>query len=52
MVHDEREKKKHADSVDTTGMDQERMLLCVLHHPMDAPETYSTPCNVVKRVSI
>ena len=35
-----KEKKKNADSANTTGMDQERMLFCVLNHPMDA-ETHN-----------
>jgi len=26
----------NAGSVNTTNMDKERMLFCVLHHPMDA----------------
>jgi hypothetical protein len=32
---------KNADSVKTIGMDWERMLFCVLHHPLDA-ETHNT----------
>jgi len=30
------QKPKEPDSVKATGTDQERMLFCVLHHPMDA----------------
>jgi hypothetical protein len=32
----------HADSVNTAGMDLERMLFCVLHHTMDA-EAHNIP---------
>jgi len=35
-------KKKSAGSVDTTGMDQERMTFCVLHRTIDA-ETHNIP---------
>jgi len=39
--HDEiKEKKTNADSVNTTGMELERMLFCVLHHSIDA-ETHN-----------
>ena len=37
-----KEKKKNADSANTTGMDQERILYGVLYHPMDA-ETHAHP---------
>jgi len=30
----QRKEKKNADSPNTTGLDWERMLFCVLHHPM------------------
>jgi uncharacterized membrane protein len=33
---------KNAESVNTTGMDYERMFFCALHHPMDA-ETHNIP---------
>ena len=38
----EKEKEKNADGVNTTGKDWERMLFCVLQHPMDA-EAHNIP---------
>jgi len=37
-----------AGSVNTTKMDSERVLFCVLHHPMDA-ETHNIPPGEQKR---
>ena len=42
------ERKKNADSVNTTSMDKERMLFYVLHHPMVA-ETHNIISGEQKR---
>jgi hypothetical protein len=34
--------KKNADSVNTTGVDKERVLLCVPHRPVDAETQHPT----------
>jgi hypothetical protein len=41
-------KRNNADSANTTGMDQERMLFCVLHHPVNA-ETHNISPGEQKR---
>jgi hypothetical protein len=42
LACNEMKKKKNADSINTTGMDLERMLSCVLHHLMDAKTQHPT----------
>jgi hypothetical protein len=32
---EKKQEKKNTDIVNTTGMDQDRMLFCDQHHPMD-----------------
>jgi len=41
--NEKKEKKKSADSVITTGVEKERMLFCVLQHPMDAETHINIP---------
>jgi hypothetical protein len=41
-------KRKRTQIMYTAGMDQERMLFCVLHHPMDA-ETHNISPGELKQ---
>jgi hypothetical protein len=35
-------KNKNPDGANTTGMDKEKVLCCVLHHPMDTETQHPT----------
>jgi hypothetical protein len=41
-AHKRKERKKNADSLNITGLDWERMLFCVLHHPMQWIQRHTT----------
>jgi hypothetical protein len=47
-----KKKKKNADSVNTTGMDEERILICVLH--TQSMQRYTTSCleNKIRGASL